>query len=203
MQAYLRQNGFFTVTEYPIIGQGKHGAYSLTDVDVLGARFPKAQHWISSRGHRGYGLDNDPILDIEPHCIQMIIGEVKEGKARLNANAYTPAVIETVIRRFGCCDEEPRDVARQVIERGMAETHLGDQQCRIRMMVFGGGSNAVASNYECISLRHVVGYLNEIVHRHSDVFLSTQIKDEVLDLMALVVKLGVRIDGQPGEGIDN
>lgn len=197
MQAYLRLNGFFTVTEYPIIAQGKHGAYSLTDVDVLGARFPNAQHWISSRGHRGFGLENDPILDIEPHCIQMIIGEVKEGKARLNANAYRAGVIETVIRRFGCCDEEPREVALQVIGRGMAETHLGDQQCRIRMMVFGGGPDVAASNYDCISLRHVVGYLNDFVHRHSDVFLSTQIKDESLDLMTLLVKLGVRIDVPP------
>lgn len=193
MQAYLRLNGFFTVTEYPIIGQGRHGAYSLTDVDVLGVRFPNAQHWISSKGHKGYGLENDPILDIEPHCIQMIIGEVKEGKSKLNANAYSPSVIETVIRRFGCCNEDPRDVALLVIEQGRAETHVGDQQCRIRMMVFGGGPEAAASNYDAIGLRHVVGYLNDFVYRHSDVFLSTQIKDESFDLMALLVKLGVRI----------
>lgn len=198
MQAYLRLNGFFTVTEFPVIHSGKRGTRALTDVDVLGVRFPNAQQWIGGRGRGGFALESDPILDIEPHCIQMIIGEVKEGKAKLNANAYTAAVIETVIRRFGCCDEEPRDIALHVIERGMAETHLGDQQCRIRMMVFGGGSYAVASNYECISLRHVVGYLNEFVHRHSDVFLSTQIKDEILDLMALLVKLGVRIDVPPG-----
>lgn len=198
MQAYLRLNGFFTVTEYPIIGQGRHGAYSLTDVDVLGVRFPNAQHWISGKGHRGYGLENDPTLDIEPHCIQMIIGEVKEGKSKLNANAYTPAVVETVIRRFGCCDEEPRDVALRVIEHGSAETHVGDQQCRIRMMVFGGGgTEATVSNYDAIGLRHIVGYLNDFVHRHSDVLLSAQIKDESFDLMALLVKLGVRI-GIPG-----
>ena len=193
MQAYLRLNGFFTVTEYPIVGQGRHGAYSLTDLDVLGVRFPNAQHWISSKGHRGYGLENDPILDIEPHCIQMIIGEVKEGKSKLNANAYTPPVIETVIRRFGCCDEDPRDVALRVISHGRAETHVGDQQCRIRMMVFGGGPEAATSNYDVIGLRHIVGYLNDFVHRHADVFLSTQIKDETFDLMALLVKLGVRI----------
>ena len=165
------------MTEYPIIGQGKRGAYSLTDVDVLGVRFPNAQHWISSRGDRGFGLENDPLLDIEPHCIQMIIGEVKEGKAKLNANAYTPSVIETVIRRFGCCDEEPRDVAMRVIQHGKAETHIGDQKCRIRMVVFGGGREPAASNYDVIGLRHVVSYLNDFVYRHSEVFFSAQIKD--------------------------
>lgn len=193
MQAYLRLNGFFTVTEYPIIGIGKHGAYSLTDVDVLAARFPSAQQWITSRGQRGYAFENDPLLEIEPHCIQMIIGEVKEGRAKLNPNAYTPAVIEAVIRRFGCCDEEPGEVALQVIGHGSADTHLGNQKCRIRMMAFGGGPDIPASNYDCITLRHVVGYLNNFVHRHSEVFLSAQIKDESFDLMALLVKLGVRI----------
>jgi hypothetical protein len=194
VQAYLRLNGFFTVTEYPIIGQGRHGAYSLTDVDVLGVRFPNAQHWISSRGHKGYGLENDRVLDIEPHCIQMVIGEVKEGKAKLNANAYTPPVIETVIRRFGCCDEEPADIAQRVVARGRADTHVGQQQCRIRMIVFGGGSPDLSdTRYDVIGLRHIVGYMNDFVHRHSDVFLSAQIKDESFDLMALLVKLGVRI----------
>ncbi|MFY9235004.1 MAG: hypothetical protein WAO58_11165 [Fimbriimonadaceae bacterium] len=181
------------MTEYPIIGQGRQGAFSLTDVDVLAVRFPNAQHWISGKRSEGRGLENDPILDIEPHCIQMIIGEVKEGKSKLNANAYSPPVVETVIRRFGCCDEDPREVALRVIEHGRAETHVGEQECRIRMVVFGGGPESGATSYDVIGLRHVVGYLNDFVHRHSDVFLSTQIKDESFDLMALLVKLGVRI----------
>lgn len=194
MQAYLRLNGFFTVTEYPIISQGRDGAYPLTDVDVLGIRFPNAQQWISNKRHKGHGLENDPVLDIEPHCIQMIIGEVKEGKPRLNSRAYSPPVIESIIHRFGCCDDDPHLVALQVIGHGEAETHVGNQQCRIRMLVFGGGVEATATNYDNIGLRHVVGYLNNFVYRHSDVFLAAQIKDESLDLMALLVKLGVRID---------
>lgn len=44
-----------------------------------------------------------------------------------------------------------------------------------------------------IGLRHSVEYLNDFAHRHSDVFLSSQIKDESVDMMALLVKLGVRI----------
>ncbi len=193
VQAYLRLNGFFTVTEYPIIAQGKQGAYSLTDVDVLAIRFPKAQHWIGGRGHEGYGFENDPALDIEPHCIQMIIGEVKEGKSKLNERAYAPSVIEAVIRRFGCCDEDPNEIARRVISLGKAETHVGDQECRIRMMVFGGTPGSSSRDYDVLGLRHIVEYLNDFVHRHSDVFLSAQIKDESFDLMALLVKLGVRI----------
>lgn len=124
----------------------------------------------------------------------MIIGEVKEGKPRLNSRAYSPPVIESIIHRFGCCDDDPHLVALQVIGHGEAETHVGNQQCRIRMLVFGGGVEATATNYDNIGLRHVVGYLNNFVYRHSDVFLAAQIKDESLDLMALLVKLGVRID---------
>ncbi|KAA0225905.1 MAG: hypothetical protein AKCLJLPJ_01499 [Fimbriimonadales bacterium] len=194
VQAYLRLNGFFTVTEYPVMGIGQHGAYSLTDVDLLAVRFPNAQQWIGGKGHRGFGLENDPILEIEPHCIQMVIGEVKEGKPRLNENAITPRVIETVIRRFGCCEENPRDVAQRVVSHGRANTHVGVQECRIRMVVFAGGDPEPApATYDVIGLRHIVEYLNDFVHRHSDVFLSSQIKDESFDMMALLVKLGVRI----------
>jgi hypothetical protein len=34
VQAYLRLNGFFTVTEYPVVVQTSHGGTPLTDVDV-------------------------------------------------------------------------------------------------------------------------------------------------------------------------
>lgn len=34
VHAYLRLNGFFTVTEHPIVAQTSHGATTPTDVDV-------------------------------------------------------------------------------------------------------------------------------------------------------------------------
>ena len=42
VQAYLRLNGYFTVTEYPVIATRRDGTYrTATDLDVLAFRFPK------------------------------------------------------------------------------------------------------------------------------------------------------------------
>lgn len=192
VQAYLRLNGFLTATEYPVLSKVRRGFVSLTDIDVLAVRFPNAQHWISGKGAGAIQLENDPALDISPHCLQMIIGEVKEGSAKLNRHAYSPAVIETAIRRFGCCDGDPRDIAIQVVQSGAAETHIGNIDCRIRMMVFGGSGADGSSDYSYVGLRHIAEYLNQYVNRHKDVFTTAQPKDEVLDLMALFAKLGLR-----------
>jgi hypothetical protein len=192
VQSYLRLNGFLTATEYPVLSKGRHALVSITDIDVLAVRFPNAQHWISGRSAGAIQLENDPVLDIEPHCLQMIIGEVKEGPAKLNARAYAPAVIETAIRRFGCCEEDPREVALRVVQSGAAETHIGTLECRIRMMVFGGSGSRDSSDYDYVGLRHIAEYLNRFVERHRDVFTAAQPKDDVLDLMALLSKLGLR-----------
>lgn len=193
VQAYLRLNGFFTVTEYPIVWQGKGGVRTLTDVDVLALRLPNAQNWVGSGNHQGEALDCDPILNVDQPSIQMIIGEVKEGKARLNPGATSQRVIESVIRRFGCCDESPAKVARAVLEKGSADTRLGSHPCRIRIVVFGGRGGHEPRGFQLIELGHVVQHLTECVRRHSDVMRASQIKDEALGLMALLVKLGVKV----------
>ncbi|MBL1152926.1 MAG: hypothetical protein D8M22_09355 [Armatimonadetes bacterium] len=193
VQAYLRLNSFFTVTEYPVVWQGKSGVRTLTDIDVLALRLPDAQHWVGSTSQQGEALDCDPILNVDPPSIQMIIGEVKEGKARLNPGATSQRVIESVIRRFGCCDENPAKVARTVMEKGSADTRLGSHPCRIRIVVFGGRGTHDSRGFQLIELSHVVQHVIECARRHSEVMRASPIKDDALGLMALLVKLDVRI----------
>jgi hypothetical protein len=42
VQAYLRVNGYFTVAEYPVMEAMRTGYRTLTDIDILGVRFPHA-----------------------------------------------------------------------------------------------------------------------------------------------------------------
>ena len=194
VQAYLRINGFFTVTEYPVVAETAHGGTTLTDVDVLGVRFPGAQRWVPERGGAGRVLPSDPELDSADDGLDMIIGEVKEGEARLNRGAYALRVVEAVIRRFGCCARDPAATARAVVEGRTAETVVGGgMNCRVRMVVFAGSEAEVTSRYRVIPLRHVFTFLSDHLNRHRDVFLRTQLKDEALDLMALLVKVGLPV----------
>ena len=193
VQAYLRVNGFFTVTEYPIVALGGGGGRSLTDIDVLAVRFPNAKCWVPEVDGNGRALPPDPALNLSDEHLEMIIGEVKEGKARLNESAYSLPVIEAVIRRFGCC-HDPAAVARAVFEGRKARTHAsGGMACRMRMVVFGGAAEEEHGRYEVISIKHVMKFLNNYIAQYRDVFLHAQIKDDALDLMALLVKVGLKL----------
>ena len=108
VQAYLQINGYFTVTEYAVVeAAGRSGPYrTSTDLDVLAVRFPGAGHAIVRRRHRrhddGVALDSDPALGASDDRVDMIVGEVKEGRAELNRGARDPRVLEAVLTRFGC-----------------------------------------------------------------------------------------------------
>jgi hypothetical protein len=94
VQAWLRLRGYFTVTEYPIVDAWRFGGpRTLTDLDVLAFRFP---------GAGAPDLPLHPVLDAAGRP-DMLIGEVKEGRAELNHAARDPAVLAAALARFGCC----------------------------------------------------------------------------------------------------
>ena len=102
VQAYLQLNGYFTSAEYPIIARaGRNGAQMITDVDILAFRFPSG---LPSPGQRRQpqGLDVSEIdsgLGVNPDSVDMIIGEVKEGRVGINTGFRDPAVLKVVISR--------------------------------------------------------------------------------------------------------
>ena len=51
VQAYLRVNGYFTVSEYPIVEASRRGGYrTATDLDILAFRFPGAGRLVPTPG---------------------------------------------------------------------------------------------------------------------------------------------------------
>ena len=96
VQAYLQLNGYFTSAEYPIIAAaGRNGFRTLTDIDVLAFRFPSGlpSPVGAARNATPRGLDMsdvDPGLGIPPDSIDMVIGEVKEGRVGINSGARDP-----------------------------------------------------------------------------------------------------------------
>jgi hypothetical protein len=102
VQTYLYANGYFTVTEYPILEHmSTPSPRTITDVDVLAVRFPGAGS-ISIEGDvGGIEFQPDPDLNTSDQTIDVIIGEVKEGAAELNHAARDPAVLRAAIGRVG------------------------------------------------------------------------------------------------------
>lgn len=102
----MRVNGYFTVSEFPIIELRRREGYrTATDLDILAFRFPGAGKLVAS--HRGARTGSearfapDPELGVSPQQPDMIIGEVKEGRAVLNAATTDPLPPELPPRALG------------------------------------------------------------------------------------------------------
>jgi hypothetical protein len=192
VQAYLRLNGYFVETEYPIVSHRRAATITLTDLDVLAIRFPGAARWVPDTHGGGRELATDPELAVSGDRMDMIIGEVKEGRSRLNPAALTPDVLETVIRRFGCCAPDPAGSALEVLRGPSADMtlHRG-MHCRIRVVVFSGAHGERSRSFQVITLRHAAQFISRHISEHGEVYLAAHLKDDALGLFALLSKLGL------------
>lgn len=203
VQAYLHINGYFTVTEYPIVRRDEAGVHTVTDLDVLAFRFPHAG---SAAGERSLSADSpgvsmvlDPSLGTDASRADMIIGEVKEGHARFNRAASDARVLATALARFGCCSPQHTDrVVERLLARGMATTEHGH---RVRMVAFGA---AVGPRTEragrIVPLTHVIDFVRAHLEEHWSSLGHAQFKHPVLSLMAILEKAGMRPRRRRGLG---
>lgn len=191
VQAYLHVNGYFTVTEFPVLEALHAEVRTVTDLDILAFRFPNAgEHVIHGATHgalNSEGRSVDPVLDCVPGDTDMIVAEVKEGHARLNRAMHDPAVIEIALARFGCCPVAlAHEVTRDLLKKGHAATPAGH---RIRLVAFG---DAVDGEFQAgrttVPMRHVVEYLQDYLRRHWSVLRHAQFHDPAFATLALLEK---------------
>lgn len=190
VQAYLRVNGYFTVTEFPVLDVGRRrGVRTLTDLDLLAFRFPGAGHLLpSARSHAPFErFIPDPALGVPADTADMIVGEVKEGRARVNQAAYEPRVLAAALARFGCCSPgEALDLAQVLLRDGEYPLPSGH---RIRIVAFGStGSDGPRDAFRVIRLGHVVHFLEAYLHEHWDVLRHADLKDPALGFLLALAK---------------
>ncbi len=188
VKSYLQTNGFFTVTEYPILEMLEGtDTRTVTDIDVLALRFPGAGGAESTSTTGGLRILPDPILGLDESHIEVIIGEVKEGAAVLNKSARDPAVLHAVLRRFG---HMRPDVANALVgELITSGTGYHPAGIRVRLMVFASKPPAhTPVPYEWISLGRAATWLQEQVRENWDRVKTIQSKDPALGMMILFEK---------------
>lgn len=191
VQAYLRLNGYFTVSEFPVIAAAKGGGYrTVTDLDILAFRFPHAGRVTPGHGGRISSdedhLDPDPILGVSAELADMIVGEVKEGRAALNEPATNPGVVRAALAAFGCCsrDEAP-GIVQTLLQDGTAQLPIGH---RIRYIVFAGLTGGAVGPYDVISIRHVVEFLRGYIEKHWEVLRHADSKDPIFGFLMTLAK---------------
>ena len=195
--AYLRFNGYVTVPEQPVlIGQGKPYRYhTATDVDILAVRFPNAAVVVP----REYGaveddlhLDIDPILELHDDAVDVLIGEVKSGRPRLNEGLRDKDVLYATLRRVDPGFDDPiHDTIERLIRHGEAQCKSAGKRWRFRLVAFGEGSPALEGGpYMVVQMRHVAAFLTSTMREHHQVWKDAQFGDPVLDLLHLFDKMG-------------
>ena len=191
VQAYLRVNGYFTVTEFPVIEALRGGAYrTATDLDILAVRFPGAGQLVPGSRRRSSADQEhtvtDPALGIPADHGDMLVGEVKEGRAVLNAAATDPAVLRTVLVRFGCCSREEAPTAVEALLReGSTLLPTGH---RIRLVAFGSVTPGAGAKYLSVSLGQIVTFLQQYLRDHWEILRHAEYKDPALGFLVMLEK---------------
>lgn len=203
VQSYLQLNGYFTSAEYPILSGSAHrGARTMTDIDIMAFRFPAngtkgapitkgVPHGISSNANL------DPGLDVPQDRIDMIIGEVKEGRVNINNATTDPEVLRSVIQRFGCADEENERMVQALLQHGNVIMDAGYQ---IRIVAFGTmPPDDEVPPCRIISLGHVLRYLQDYVRRNWGTLRHVQFKDPAFGFLMTLEKARRGEAGRRGE----
>lgn len=201
VQAYLQLNGYFTAAEYPVMESMAMGGFrTLTDIDILAFRFPRAGQLVTSDALRGVDVEinhYDPGLAVPQDRIDMLIGEVKEGRVQINSGARDPAVLRSTVVRFGCPDFDADEVVRGLLETGVVRMSSGHQ---IRFVAFGTmppGSEVPPCRI--ISLGHVLRFLQDYVRSHWHMLRHTQFKDPAFGFLMTMEKARRGAAGRRGK----
>ena len=200
VQAYLQLNGYFTSAEYPIIASaGRSGFRTITDIDILAFRFPSGEP-MASRGRRlPKGLDVsglDSGLAVPTDRIDMVIGEVKEGRVGINTGIRDPEVLRTVINRFGEVGDTDR-VVQHLLNSGNAEI---PPSYNVRLIAFGSfPPGEEVPPCRIISLGHVLQFLQAYVRKHWHMLRHLQFKDPAFGFLMTLEKARRGGAGRRGE----
>jgi hypothetical protein len=196
VQAYLHLNGYFTISELPVIRELRGGGYAeVTDLDLLAVRFPRAEY-VVARGRPGPPDDlhlegDERLLDLPGH-VDVLIAEVKEGKARVNDALRRSEALSTALRRVGCVPDTLMAWAVGEIQ-ARGEVRLDVEEAglptRVRLVAFGDGQDGPRGGYHVFSLRHVAHFVERHLDRYHDVLTPADLGDTTLGLLHLLRKL--------------
>lgn len=196
VKTYLTLNGYFATTEIPVIKKGSDGLFfEVTDIDILALRFPQASH-IVAQGRPGplddlhFPLDSE--LDIPSDAMDLIIGEVKAGRPRLNPHMRSEDTLYRALVRFGFCPAERLDQAVEELQAtGVTWVRDGGIAIpsRVRIVAFGDGEEANADGYTVIPLKRVAEFVMDHLKKYHEVLHPVRLTDPTLGLLHLLEKL--------------
>lgn len=192
VKAYLRLNGYLVLDEVPIVLPDGFGGYRThTDVDIVAVRFPRVRMGVpDADGRIADPIATDPTLDVPADAIDVIIGEVKEGRAHLNQAARSPQTLRMGLARVGVCDErELERTVESLAEHAAVRLDDGTPVRQVRLVAFGSGTSRKTGTHYVISLKDAWEFMRILVEREHEILLPASIPDPIVGLLHLGNKL--------------
>ena len=197
VESYLRLNGYLTLSEFEIQARGDDGTFTtITDVDIVAMRSPGDVYL--GDPHEADDcrllLIEDPALQLEPNCLDVIVGEVKQGMAVFNPALKDHRVLHSVLRRFAWL-YEGGSVSAVVTGLQQNGCHVaparGGGRIRTRLVAFG---RADEDGINTIRIGHIVETLGDFFRDHDDAVRPIQYREPAIALLRLLHKSGFSVE---------
>jgi len=124
--------------------------------------------------------------------MDLIIGEVKAGRPRLNPHMRSEDTLYRALVRFGFCPPERLDKAVEELKT-TGETWVRDGgvavPSRVRIAAFGDGDEQRGEGYTIIPLKRVADFVMDHLKVFRDVLHPIRLTDPTLGLLHLLEKL--------------
>lgn len=195
VESYLRLNGYLTLSEIEVRARNDLGTFdTLTDVDIVGVRFPGDTYVAESTTGPDARLllIHDEVLDLTEERTDVLIGEVKQGEAVFNPTLAHPAVLHSVLRRFAWVYADGvAGVVDRLVSGGISsDLARGGGEIRTRLVAFGRSAHP---GLHTIPIGHVIASLVGFMESYDDVLRSAQFKEPGPALLRLLVKSGFTV----------
>ena len=200
VESYLRLNGYLTLSEFEIQQRSGDGTWdTVTDVDMVGVRFPGPVYAADAHtdDDTRFLLIEDAALQLEEDCVDVIVGEVKQGEAVFNPGLTSHAALHTVLNRFAWLyPQGVGPVVKDLQKKGISlvpspRGGSHDGGVRTRLVAFGRSPSV---DLHTISLSHIFEVLTNHLHDYEDVLRSAQFKDPAAGLLHLLSKIGFKVE---------
>ncbi len=198
VQAYLHVNGYFTATDYPLVESlPDQGPRMLTDIDMLAIRLHhkaglKGQGRNDSSKVRGpVTVQTDPELACPRDHTDMIVAEVKQGRAHVNPGSRNRQVLAAALVRFGCCGtEEATSLVKALLQHGRAQAIGGHI---VRMVLFASSGMQAPRGWHWIHLDHVFLFLENFLRTEQNALGHVDLHDPALAWLSLLRKCDLSV----------
>lgn len=193
VQAYLHVNGYFTATDYPLVESVRDQApWMLTDIDMLAVRFAR-HHDHPGRERKAGGkvsgpvsIYTDPALECPKDRTDMIVAEVKQGRAQVNPGSRNRHALAATLARFGCCGaSEAPGMVQALLQHGRAQ---GESDHVVRMVLFASRGERAPRGWHWVHLDHVFRFLDDYLRKEKIALGHVDLHDPALAWLSLLHK---------------